>query len=60
MPTSPAIATGQFYAQMKAPKREQDMATGMLRYRWTDTGDLVHYRLAHGCDFLGERICLCP
>ncbi|MDO9069587.1 MAG: hypothetical protein Q7W05_14190 [Deltaproteobacteria bacterium] len=54
MPGAASIDDGEFYAQMKAPKRERDMATGMLRYRWTDTGALDHYRYAHAFDFLGS------
>ena len=51
---SAAIVPGEFPAQMKAPKRERDMATGMLRYRWAETGALDHYRHAQAFDFLGS------
>lgn len=43
---------GEFYAQMKAPKRERDLSTGQLRYRWTETGALEHYRHAQAFDSL--------
>ena len=32
---------------MKAPKRERDLSTGQLRYRWSETGALEHFRHAH-------------
>ena len=46
------IDDGEFYAQMKAPTRVRDLASGELRYRWTDTGALDHYRHAHAFDHL--------
>ncbi|MBA4387663.1 MAG: hypothetical protein C0404_06755 [Verrucomicrobia bacterium] len=55
MPGAGEIDDGELYAQMKAPKRERDLATGQLRYRWSDTGALDHYRHAHAFDFLGSR-----
>jgi hypothetical protein len=54
MPGAAQIDDGEFYAQMKAPKRERDMATGMLRYRWAETGALDYYRYAQGFDFVGS------
>jgi hypothetical protein len=30
------------------------MATGQLRYRWTETGVLDHYRHSLAFDFLGS------
>jgi hypothetical protein len=54
MPAAAQIDSGEFYAQMKVPKRERDMATGNLRFRWTDTGALDHYRHAQAFDFLGS------
>ena len=37
-------------AQPKAPSRVCDLTTGELRYRWTETGALNHYRHAHAYD----------
>lgn len=51
-PTVREIDDGEFYAQMKAPTRVRDLASGELRYRWTDTGALDHYRHAHAFDHL--------
>jgi hypothetical protein len=46
------IDNGEFYAQLKAPSRVRDMNSGELRYRWTETGALDHYRFAHAYDHL--------
>ena len=46
------IDNGEFYAQLKAPSRVRDLTTGELRYRWTETGALDHYRYAHAFDHL--------
>ncbi len=46
MPGAAEIDDGEFYAQMKAPKRERDLSTGQLRYRWSETDALEHYRHA--------------
>jgi hypothetical protein len=46
------IDGGEFYAQLKAPSRVRDLSTGELRYRWTETGALDHYRYAHAFDHL--------
>ena len=54
MPAAPDIAPREFSPQMKAPKRELDLSTGQLRYRWSETGALNHYRNAHVFDFLGR------
>lgn len=54
MPGAAQIDDGEFNAQMKALKRERDMATGRLRYRWTETGTLDHFRHAQAFDFLGS------
>ena len=40
---------------MKAPKRERDLSTGQLRYRWSETGALEHYRHAHAFDHLASQ-----
>jgi hypothetical protein len=53
LPTDAAsIDGGEFYAQLKAPSRVRDLTTGELRYRWTETGALDHYRYAHAFDHL--------
>ncbi len=46
------IDGGEFYAQMKAPSRVRDLTSGELRYRWSETGALDHYRFAHAFDHL--------
>jgi len=46
------IDRGEFYARLKAPTRVRDMTSGELRYRWTETGTLDHYRHAHVFDHL--------
>ena len=51
-PDSHLIDIGEFYAHMKAPSRVRDLTTGELRYRWTETGALDHYRFAHAFDHL--------
>ena len=52
------IDGGEFYAQLKAPSRVRDLTTGELRYRWTETGALDHYRHAHAFDHLvGQSHC---
>lgn len=43
---------GEFFAQMKAPKRERDLTAGILRYRWTESGGVEHYRHAQAFDHL--------
>ena len=53
MPTDArAIDGGELYAQLKAPTRIRDLASGELRYRWTETGPRDLYRHAHAYDFL--------
>jgi hypothetical protein len=50
------IDGGEFYAQLKAPSRVRDLASGELRYRWTEAGALDYYRHAHVFDHLaGDR-----
>ena len=46
------IDGGEFYAQLKAPTRVRDITTGQLRYLWTETGSLDHYRDAQVFDHL--------
>lgn len=48
------IDDGEFFAQMKAPKRERDLSTGQLRYRWSESGALEHFRHAHAFDHLAS------
>jgi len=55
MPGAAEIDDGEFYAQMKAPKRERDLSTGALRYRWSETGALDLYRHAHAFDWLASH-----
>ena len=55
MPGAGEIDDGEFYAQMKAPKRERDLSTGQLRYRWSETGALDHFRHAHAFDWLASH-----
>lgn len=51
LPTDAAeIDGGELYAQMKAATRVRDLSSGELRYRWTETGALDHYRHAHSLD----------
>ena len=53
---APSIDGGEFYAQLKAPSRVRDLTSGELRYRWTETGALDHYRHAHAFDHIvGSR-----
>jgi hypothetical protein len=53
LPTDAAtIDGGELYAQLKALSRVRDLASGELRYRWTETGALDHYRFAHAFDHL--------
>ena len=40
---------------MKAPKRERDLSTGQLRYRWLETGALEHDRHAHAFDYIAGQ-----
>ena len=47
-----SIDNGEFYAQVKAPSRVRDLTSGELRFRWTETGALDHYRYAHAFDHL--------
>ncbi len=51
-PDAREIDGGELYAQLKAPTRVRDLTTGELRYRWTETGALDHYRHAHAFDHL--------
>ena len=44
------IDDGEFFAQMKAPKRERDLSTGQLRFRWSESRALEHFRHAHAFD----------
>lgn len=46
------VDDGEFFAQMKAPKRERDLTAGVLRYRWTESGGVEHYRHAQAFDHL--------
>jgi hypothetical protein len=39
---------------MKAPERERDLSTGQLRYRWSESGALEHFRHAHAFDHLAS------
>jgi hypothetical protein len=55
MPRAAEIDDGEFYAQMKAPKRERDLSTGQLRYRWSETGALEHYRHAQAFDHVAGQ-----
>jgi hypothetical protein len=54
MPGAAEIDDGEFFAQMKAPKRERDLSTGQLRYRWSESGALEHFRHAHAFDHLAS------
>jgi hypothetical protein len=58
MPGAPDIDDGEFYAEMKAPKRERDLSTGQLRYRWSETGALEHFRHAHAFDHLASPVAI--
>ena len=51
-PDAPEIDGGELYAQLKAPTRVRDMTTGELRYKWTESGTLDHYRHAHAFDHI--------
>jgi hypothetical protein len=51
-PDAAEIDGGELYAQMKAANRVRDLSSGELRYRWTETGALDHYRHAHALDHL--------
>jgi hypothetical protein len=46
------IESGEFYAQMKAPTRIRDMASGELRYQWVEPGRQDHFRHAHVFDHI--------
>lgn len=48
------IDDGEFFAQMKAPNRERDFSTGQLRFRWSESGALEHFRHAHAFDHLAS------
>ena len=53
IPSSAAeIENGEFYAQMKAPTRIRDMASGEIRYQWVESGRQDHFRHAHAFDHL--------
>lgn len=54
MPGAADIDDGEFFAQMKAPKRERDLSTGQLRFRWSESGALEHFRHAHAFDHLAS------
>lgn len=43
---------------MKTPKRERDLSAGQLRYRWSETGALEHYRHAHAFDHLASPVAI--
>jgi hypothetical protein len=58
MPGAAEIDDGEFYAEMKAPKRERDLSTGQLRYRWSETGALEHFRHAHAFDHLASPVAI--
>jgi hypothetical protein len=58
MPGASEIDDGEFYAEMKAPKRERDLSTGLLRYRWSETGALDHFRHAHAFDHLARPVAI--
>jgi hypothetical protein len=47
-----SVERRELAAQMKAPTRVRDLASGELRYRWSETGALDHYRHAHAFDHL--------
>jgi len=47
---------GEFYAQMKAPTRVRDAASGEVRYQWVETGPRDHYRHAHAFDHLAAGL----
>ena len=46
------MATSTLYAQMKATTRVRDLTSGDLRYQWTETGALAHYRHAQAFDHI--------
>jgi hypothetical protein len=54
MPRAAEIDDGEFFAQMKAPKRERDLSTGQPRFRWSESGALEHFRHAHALDQLAS------
>lgn len=54
MPGAAEIDDGEFFAQMKAPKRERDLSTGQLCFRWSESGALEHFRHAHAFDHLAS------
>jgi hypothetical protein len=58
MPGAAEIDDGEFYAQMKTPKRERDLSTGQLRYRWSEIGALDLYRQAHASDWLASPVAI--
>ncbi len=41
-----------FANMIEAPSRVRDLTSGELKYRWTETGALDHYRFAHAFDHL--------
>jgi|GEM_PF-1254245 len=53
--TAPMIENGEFYAQMKAPTRVRDIASGELRYQWIESGRQDHFRHAHVFDHLAAQ-----
>lgn len=44
--------SGDSCLKLKAQSRVRDLSSGELRYRWTETGALDHYRYAHAFDHL--------
>ncbi|MBU8912921.1 MAG: hypothetical protein KOO61_02790 [Spirochaetales bacterium] len=50
--SAPKIERGEFYAQLKAPTRVRDIASGELKYSWIETGPLDNFHHAHVFDFL--------
>lgn len=52
------IDGGELYAQLKAPTRVRDPINDEIRYRWSETGTLDHYRHAHAFDHIaGATYC---
>jgi hypothetical protein len=48
--SAPTIESGEFYAQMKAPTRIRDAASGEMRYQWVESGRQDHFRHSHVFD----------
>ena len=51
-PRASEIDGGELYAQLKAPTRVRDISSGEVRFRWSETGSMDHYRHAHAFDHL--------